>query len=124
MEKLVDEKETRNVTEAKIIAVRTISFINEGDSIRVKMAFRVRTILDGNEIEADTEPQYKVFEKEERNMENQYENRLSEGGKHKSALKNTWKRHSARTKMKKQQRPLSLRKKTEKKKTFILIPSF
>jgi len=42
----VGESSTQAVTEAKIIAVRLISFINEGDSVRVKMAFRVRTVLD------------------------------------------------------------------------------
>ncbi|MGV8081308.1 MAG: hypothetical protein AB2L22_14790 [Syntrophales bacterium] len=34
------------VTEARITSVRLISFINEGDSVRVKMAFRVRTVLE------------------------------------------------------------------------------
>jgi len=34
------------VTDARITSVRLISFINEGDSVRVKMAFRVRTVLD------------------------------------------------------------------------------
>jgi hypothetical protein len=40
------ESSTQAVTEAKIIGVRLISFINEGDSVRVKMAFRVRTALE------------------------------------------------------------------------------
>ena len=43
---VVGESSTQTVTEAKIIAVRLLSFINEGDSVRVKMAFRVRTVLD------------------------------------------------------------------------------
>jgi hypothetical protein len=43
---VVDESSDQMVTEAKIIAVRLLSFINEGDSVRVKMAFRVRTVLD------------------------------------------------------------------------------
>ncbi len=43
---VVDESSAQAVTEAKIIAVRLLSFINEGDSVRVKMAFRVRTVLD------------------------------------------------------------------------------
>jgi len=43
---VVGESSTQAVTEAKIIAVRLLSFINEGDSVRVKMAFRVRTVLD------------------------------------------------------------------------------
>ena len=42
---VVGESSSQAVTEAKIIAVRLISFINEGDSVRVKMAFRVRTAL-------------------------------------------------------------------------------
>ncbi|RJQ86875.1 MAG: hypothetical protein C4519_01365 [Desulfobacteraceae bacterium] len=46
---LVDESERQAITEAKIIAVRSLAFINEGDSIRVKMAFRVRTVLDTQE---------------------------------------------------------------------------
>jgi len=43
---VVGQSSTQSVTEAKIIAVRLLSFINEGDSVRVKMAFRVRTVLD------------------------------------------------------------------------------
>jgi hypothetical protein len=40
------ESSTQSITEARIIAVRLISFINEGDSVRVNMAFRVRTVLE------------------------------------------------------------------------------
>ncbi len=40
------ETTTQSITEARITAIRLISFINEGDSVRVKMAFRVRTILE------------------------------------------------------------------------------
>jgi hypothetical protein len=40
------ESGTQAITEARIIAVRLISFINEGDSVRVNMAFRVRTVLE------------------------------------------------------------------------------
>ena len=40
------ESSTQSITEARIIALRLISFINEGDSVRVKMAFRVKTVLD------------------------------------------------------------------------------
>jgi hypothetical protein len=40
------ETATQSITEARIIAVRLISFINEGDSVRVKMAFRVKTLLE------------------------------------------------------------------------------
>ncbi len=40
------ESSTQSITEARIIAVRLISFINEGDSVRVNMAFRVRTLLE------------------------------------------------------------------------------
>jgi hypothetical protein len=34
------------ITEARITAAQLIAFINEGDSVRVKMAFRIRTVLD------------------------------------------------------------------------------
>ena len=47
--KLMDESQRQAITEAKIIAVRSLAFINEGDSIRVKMAFRVRTVLDAKD---------------------------------------------------------------------------
>ena len=40
------ESSHQAVTEARIQSVRLISFINEGDSVRVKMAFRVRTVLE------------------------------------------------------------------------------
>ena len=40
------ESSHQAVTEARITAVRLIGFINEGDSVRVKMAFRVRTVLE------------------------------------------------------------------------------
>jgi hypothetical protein len=40
------ESSTQSITEARIIALRLISFINEGESVRVKMAFRVKTVLD------------------------------------------------------------------------------
>ncbi len=40
------ETATQSITDARITSVRLISFINEGDSVRVKMAFRVRTILE------------------------------------------------------------------------------
>ena len=36
----------QSITDARITAIRLISFVNEGDSVRVKMAFRVRTILE------------------------------------------------------------------------------
>lgn len=39
------ESSLQAVTEARITAVRLISFINEGDSVRVKMAFRVNTVM-------------------------------------------------------------------------------
>ena len=39
------ESSVQAVTEAKIIGVRLISLINQGDSVLVKMAFRVRTEL-------------------------------------------------------------------------------
>jgi hypothetical protein len=40
------ESSFQAVTEARITAVRLISFINEGDSVRVKMAFRVNTVME------------------------------------------------------------------------------
>jgi hypothetical protein len=40
------ESSAQAVTDARITSVRLISFINEGDSVRVKMAFRVRTVLE------------------------------------------------------------------------------
>jgi len=43
---VANESSAQAVTEAKIIAVRLISFVNEGDSVRVKMAFRVKTSLE------------------------------------------------------------------------------
>ncbi len=47
------ESTTQAVTDARIIAVRLISFINEGDSVRVKMAFRVRIALEEKKKETD-----------------------------------------------------------------------
>jgi len=43
---VTSESSTQSITEARITAIRLISFINEGDSVRVKMAFRVRTVLE------------------------------------------------------------------------------
>jgi hypothetical protein len=43
---VTSEVATQSITEARITAIRLISFVNEGDSVRVKMAFRVRTILE------------------------------------------------------------------------------
>ncbi|MCK7506861.1 MAG: hypothetical protein MZV70_24235 [Desulfobacterales bacterium] len=43
---VTSETATQSITEARITAIRLISFVNEGDSVRVKMAFRVRTILE------------------------------------------------------------------------------
>jgi hypothetical protein len=44
--KVTAESSTQAITEARIIAVKLISFINEGENVRVNMAFRVRTILE------------------------------------------------------------------------------
>lgn len=44
--KVSGESSSQSITEARIIALRLISFINEGESVRVKMAFRVKTVLD------------------------------------------------------------------------------
>jgi hypothetical protein len=43
---VTEESSVHAVTEARITSIRLISFINEGDSVRVKMAFRVRTVLE------------------------------------------------------------------------------
>ena len=43
---VTSETAAQSITEARITAIRLISFINEGDSVRVKMAFRVRTVLE------------------------------------------------------------------------------
>ncbi len=43
---VTSDSATQSITEARITAIRLISFVNEGDSVRVKMAFRVRTILE------------------------------------------------------------------------------
>lgn len=40
------ESSMQAVTDARITSLRLIAFINEGDSVRVKMAFRVRTVLE------------------------------------------------------------------------------
>ena len=50
---VVGETSAQAVTEARIIGVRLISLINQGDSVLVKMAFRVRTELE----ERKKEPQ-------------------------------------------------------------------
>jgi hypothetical protein len=44
--KVSAESSVQAITEARIISVRLISFINEGDNVRVNMAFRVRTVLE------------------------------------------------------------------------------
>jgi hypothetical protein len=44
--KITSETATQSITEARITAIRLIAFVNEGESVRVKIAFRVRTILD------------------------------------------------------------------------------
>lgn len=49
---LVDEVTTQAVTQAKIVGVKLISFINEGDSVKVKIAFRVRMALESQVGEA------------------------------------------------------------------------
>ncbi|MCX5819774.1 MAG: hypothetical protein NT047_07675 [Deltaproteobacteria bacterium] len=43
---VIGESSSQAVTEARIIGVRLISLINQGDSVLVKMAFRVRTELE------------------------------------------------------------------------------
>ncbi|WP_419660580.1 hypothetical protein [Desulfosarcina variabilis] len=52
--KLVAEDQTQSMTDARILALCPISFLNEGDAIRVKMAFRVRTVLDDQPVTAKT----------------------------------------------------------------------
>ncbi len=51
---VVGESASQAVTEARIIGVRLISLINQGDSVLVKMAFRVRTELE--ETKKEMEP--------------------------------------------------------------------
>lgn len=52
--KFANETSAQAVTEAKITEVRLISFINEGDSVKVKVAFKVRTMLsDQPELEKE-----------------------------------------------------------------------
>ena len=48
------ESTTQSITEARIIAIRLISFINEGESVRVKMAFRVKTVLEEQTSDGET----------------------------------------------------------------------
>ncbi|MBN1381806.1 MAG: hypothetical protein JXA41_09040 [Deltaproteobacteria bacterium] len=50
------ESSLQAVTEARITAARLISFINEGDSVRVKMAFRIRTVLKEEDEKTVQEP--------------------------------------------------------------------
>ncbi len=50
---VTSESSMQAITEARIIAIRLISFVNEGESVRVNMAFRVRTVLEDQE---DKEP--------------------------------------------------------------------
>jgi hypothetical protein len=52
------ESSTQSITEARIVAVRLISFINEGDSVRVKMAFRVKTVLEEQTPDGETTRPY------------------------------------------------------------------
>jgi hypothetical protein len=52
--RVTSETTTQSITEARITAIRLISFINEGDSVRVKMAFRVRTVLEEQPASEDT----------------------------------------------------------------------
>lgn len=52
---LSGESAHQTVTEARITAVRLIGFINEGDGVRVKMAFRVRTVLEETKEEGSAE---------------------------------------------------------------------
>ncbi len=48
------ETARQSITEARITAIRLISFVNEGDSVRVKMAFRVRTVLEEQPVSDET----------------------------------------------------------------------
>jgi predicted nucleic acid-binding Zn-ribbon protein len=53
---VVGETSSQAVTEARIIGVRLISLINQGDSVLVKMAFRVRTELEERTKEPSPRP--------------------------------------------------------------------
>jgi len=52
---LVDESTAQAVTQAKIVGVKLVSFINEGDSVKVKIAFKVRMALE-NQLDDAQEP--------------------------------------------------------------------
>ena len=61
------ETAKQSITEARITAIRLISFVNEGDSVRVKMAFRVRTVLEeqpasDETVKPDVRPSVKKFD--------------------------------------------------------------
>lgn len=47
------ESASQSITEARITAIRLIAFVNEGESVRVKMAFRVRTVLEEQPVMVD-----------------------------------------------------------------------
>ena len=55
---VVAESSSQAVTEAKIIGVRLISLIDQGDSVLVKMAFRVRTELEEGKKEPPQKESY------------------------------------------------------------------
>jgi len=57
--KVTSETATQSITEARITAIRLISFVNEGESVRVKIAFRVRTVLD-EQTPAEKQPEPEV----------------------------------------------------------------
>ena len=58
---LIDETTLQSVTQAQIVGVKLVSFINEGDSVKVKIAFRVRMALQSQLGEVTT-PQIKLPE--------------------------------------------------------------
>lgn len=60
---LVDETTTQAVTQAKIVGVKLISFINEGDSVKVKIAFRVRMALE-NQVNEAAAPEASAADKQ------------------------------------------------------------
>jgi len=53
---LVDETTSQAVTQAKIVGMKLVSFINEGDSVKVKIAFRVRMALE-SQLGEEPEPE-------------------------------------------------------------------
>jgi hypothetical protein len=76
------ESVARATTEAQITSARLISFVNEGDSVRVKVAFRIRTVLGESAEETPTAtsatPQKLFVSKPTRDIKNDKEQKYYE----------------------------------------------